>query len=426
VLLLLALACFRQLDFRTPTCVEAVLPVEGGALSADGARLEVPPGAMAEATPLALCLVREPPTGALSPVWEVRPVGLRLGAPATLTLDHTGEDARAALVVPGPDGAATPAYGASSAGGRIAGPLADLGRAWVSDEGRIDVPYEAESPADILLVVDGSCSMQDDLERFTDDLLALRPALDVTGFDYHVGVVAAVAEGAGAGQLQTVADYRWFDRGTPMAVLAELTAVPDSVVEQGLGAAWLALGAQAEGYNAGFLRDEGPLDVIVVSDEGDATPAALVGARAFAPWLVALRADSADSARFHALVDPASGERYERVAEETGGLSADLTNPAAGAELLSAVVADLGVAWMRLDPPAIPETIELWRVDGAEPEQVGVIGAFREGTPPKASFDYDADTARLTVTDPELLDLAPGVLRVVYEPEPVVGDPEPG
>lgn len=141
---------------------------------------------------------------------------------------------------------------------------------------------------DILWVVDNSCSMLEEQQNlatsfgsFITDLTRADPPVD-----YHLGIITtdAAAEGGALRPLATDATKRYIacneDGIAGCNVLDEALAFEQTIavgtgggaIEKGLLAAHLALTDPMKStVNAGFLRDEAALYVVVVSDEGDAS-----------------------------------------------------------------------------------------------------------------------------------------------------------
>ena len=137
-----------------------------------------------------------------------------------------------------------------------------------------DVWYQAESnEIDILFVVDDSCSMAEEQGILADGMLDFANELDVSGTDFHLGVIT------------TSFDYDDPDRGRLVGTPAYLTPEDDYVrefaervhvgidgsdKEKGLEAAIHALSVDMQNtLNLGFIRVAAKLLVVFVSDEDD-------------------------------------------------------------------------------------------------------------------------------------------------------------
>lgn len=128
---------------------------------------------------------------------------------------------------------------------------------------------------DILLVVDTSCSMAEEQATLAADFGLLLGTLTQNNVDYHLGVTTTDLDDPGPGNLGTlVPNPTVLTSSTPNLIAAFASHVTlginGSAMEQGLGAAWLALTPPAStGANAGFLREHSGLLVLVLSDEDD-------------------------------------------------------------------------------------------------------------------------------------------------------------
>ena len=131
---------------------------------------------------------------------------------------------------------------------------------------------------DILLVVDNSCSMDDEQEKLSSGFEDFVRFFEVAEVDYHIGLTTTDMDNTGpgnSGQLaRTAAGVSVIDSDTDDArdVFEELVQVgiDGSGSEQGLAAALAALRPpMSTGANDGFLREDALLTVIFVSDEED-------------------------------------------------------------------------------------------------------------------------------------------------------------
>lgn len=144
--------------------------------------------------------------------------------------------------------------------------------------------------ADILLVIDDSCSMEDKQTSLANNFASFIQYANTTNTDFQLGVITTSQDAqpcvplvacigvAGEGKLVT--------RGTVGPILrpstpnlaqafATLVAVGTSgdVDESGLSTATMALTPpRIAGENAGFLRPDANLAVVVISDAGDQSP----------------------------------------------------------------------------------------------------------------------------------------------------------
>lgn len=174
--------------------------------------------------------------------------------------------------------------------------------------------------ADILWVIDGSCSMTDDQALLNKNLPIFMRRFYESDVDYHIGVVDAGGFGASSGKLITVGGERWIDVEHPNPVEA-FAGMAAQVVGQSRGTQVVfdALETNVTGFNRGFRRDDTPIHVIVISDEQDGPPP-----NGFFDWFMDLMPDPQDRT-FSSIVDPSDNSFYERATEVVGGVFQDIT-----------------------------------------------------------------------------------------------------
>lgn len=251
---------------------------------------------------------------------------------------------------------------------------------------QVDVYVQDDAIVDVLWVVDNSGSLINERQLLAaqfDRFLGVLLAADV---DFHVGVTSTDLGLTGdRGQLR--GRPRYIDRSTPdpLGVFRRAVTFPDDdtvSLEEGLGAMAAALGPDlTSGTNAGFVRDEAALAVIVVSDEDDGS----LGPTAhFTRFLRSLKGPGRDAnISLSAVVGPEpdgcvppgeelifgaearAGERYIEVAQDTGGLIESIcaADFAPFVEALATSLAGLRRFFPLSAPPA-PTSIEV-TVDGA-------------------------------------------------------------
>jgi hypothetical protein len=128
---------------------------------------------------------------------------------------------------------------------------------------------------DILLVVDNSCSMQDEQNQLSEGFDRFVEYFEVADVDYHIGVTTTDME-SDQGALHAAGGYPFITPETPNPADVFRDNVQVGINgwpwEKGLASAAHALSDNlAEGANAGFLRDDALLSVIFISDEEDAS-----------------------------------------------------------------------------------------------------------------------------------------------------------
>ncbi|MEO0601320.1 MAG: vWA domain-containing protein [Myxococcota bacterium] len=226
-----------------------------------------------------------------------------------------------------PTGLATGATGSTAATGDTAAPL-------VTDAFTAQPPSEA----DILLVIDNSCSMGDDQADLAQSGAALINALGATSVDYHIGVVSTDTDlTSQAGVLRESQGLRFVDPTTssPVPVLAGLVQLGSggSATERGFEAAYRALGPNTPTENAGFRRTTADLHLLVVSDEEDQSrPDRLPGVgdlTDYESWLDALpsplaRRTFSSVVCFPGCANIVPGTRYLEMGTRTGGIAHDI------------------------------------------------------------------------------------------------------
>jgi hypothetical protein len=139
---------------------------------------------------------------------------------------------------------------------------------------------------DILWIIDNSGSMAPKQQKVRTNFQAFMRKLAESAVDYHIGVVTTdTSNPLESGRLQkknATLSRPWIDRTCqlpacdPVALFGQISNVGTSGSgdEKGLLAASLALSAPLAvpgGFNAGFLRDDAALFVILLSDEEDSS-----------------------------------------------------------------------------------------------------------------------------------------------------------
>lgn len=142
---------------------------------------------------------------------------------------------------------------------------------------QVETFVQAPLPAvDVLFVVDGTASMDQELDALGSGVEELLGTLDGHGLDWHIGVVAADASGPWAGWLLGTPYVLTSAHPSPVQAFAERLPRGSTGGEQGLAAAVRALQEGGPtGANAGFLRADARLQVVFVSDADDHSDALL-------------------------------------------------------------------------------------------------------------------------------------------------------
>jgi hypothetical protein len=177
--------------------------------------------------------------------------------------------------------------------------------------------------------------MEDEQDAIAQNFPAFMEFFLGSGLDYHIGVVSTdMDDPSQSGKLVDVDGHLWIDDSTPdpvdtFSAMAQL-GTDGSGQEQGILATFSALELEAPA-NAGFLRDDSVLDVIVLSDEEDQSPDTPVTIDEFIAYLGTLRANP-DQVSFSSIVSPlppefpcaganTSGSRYLDVSRQVGGVT---------------------------------------------------------------------------------------------------------
>ncbi|MEQ1508473.1 MAG: hypothetical protein ABMB14_39950 [Myxococcota bacterium] len=246
------------------------------------------------------------------------------------------------------------------------------------------IVQEVAPSADLLFVVDDSCSMTDQQNDLIGSFPVFVDSLVGSGVDYHIGVVTTDLDRPGeSGKLRAVGGQKWIDDATvdPTGVFDAMASVgtTGSGQEQGLGAVYTALELERDGYNAGFLRDASDVHVIVLSDEDDQTRSTLITEPEFEGWFDGLRGSAAERSfsSIVALTGPDRGDRYLAVTEAIGGAAYDITAGDYAAALLELGLAAAGLH-REFPLSAIPD-----------PDTLDVTVVLEEGT--ILEFDRDVD-----------------------------------
>lgn len=292
---------------------------------------------------------------------------------------------------------------------------------------------------DVLFVVDNSFSMNRRLEYFRNQLNEIFGALVDTGVDYQVGVVSMDMRGEQANITVAPCGFPaaqppdpWLrgscgfltdgtdDSNRPEWAIIDPTDTPAPVdafrqamrlpergppVETGLLAMRAALTPpQTEGWNAGFIRPDADLAVIILSDETDSSPGPV---ESYVQILKSLKDGGDQRASINAVVPsdlfgthPAAPEvgfsvlnRYRQAAVATDGvvLNSDLP-PDASDEVQARAYAERII--LVLDRTLSPRSA--FRLEGIPAPgtvQIAVDGAPLPGTSPSGELNWEFDAA---------------------------------
>lgn len=210
--------------------------------------------------------------------------------------------------------------------------------------GAEDATYEeafeqsAFESVDVLWIVDNSGSMSAAVGQVKTNFQSFMTEFSKLNLDYQLGVVTTDMDNpAQAGRLQGPEGVTYVTPDTPDAETVFAAMIDQGIMgsgdEKGLAAAKTALSDPLlSGHNAGFLREDAALAVIVVTDEDDSSPQSPAD---FSSWLLGLKADSS-RVSFSGITGPdpwgcsewvgadyitaVAGTKYNQVVSLTGGI----------------------------------------------------------------------------------------------------------
>jgi hypothetical protein len=213
----------------------------------------------------------------------------------------------------------------------------------------------------VLWVLDNSGSMDESLGRLNDQLDLFIGAFLTLGLDYHIGVVTTDMDSANqSGKLQGSPAYLESSTPDPVGKFESRASVGSngSADERGLDAAKAALtDPLMSAENAGFLRSDSTVSVIVLSDENDSSSQ---NASKFTTWFEGLRTDP-DKTTFNAFVgdrglgctggdiwsgdfiEASGGDEYIDAADATGGFFASICSEDFSAPVINMARASAGM-----------------------------------------------------------------------------------
>ncbi|WP_375773835.1 choice-of-anchor D domain-containing protein [Archangium gephyra] len=280
-----------------------------------------------------------------------------------------------------------------------------VGRAVLENERTDELLQHSQDKVDVLFVVDNSGSMLDEQQSLGANFSALFGPAFPQGVDYRIAVTSTGLETSSGGWAicpggaEGGENGRFFpiDNSAPR-IITPTTPVAESVFahntnvgvchwnEQGLEAMYLALSEPLVSSaddprtprpmdgNAGFLREDARLAVIVVTDEEDFS---LQPVSAYETFLRGLKGGDLSQVIFSAIVGPedlgtclsasSSGTRYIQLARATGGVVESICTPnwAASLERISERTFGPNRTFRLSEPPADSSRI-LVRVNGME------------------------------------------------------------
>ncbi|MCK6551285.1 choice-of-anchor D domain-containing protein [Myxococcota bacterium] len=237
---------------------------------------------------------------------------------------------------------------------------------------------QVPSASDVLFVIDNSGSMAEEQAGIGSNLASFLAFAQSNGLDYQIGVVTTDVENASESG-RFVGSTRVLTPGTANVTSVFATNVNQGTSgsgnEQGLEAAYRALSDPLiNTHNAGFLRPDAMLSIVIVSDEEDQSPRTrqfyegyflgLKGpgneSRVSVSAIVGLTNPECTSANGVADYAP----RYIRTAEATGGVTESICAASWGTALQNIGYASFGLRRrFTLSSAPVEATIEV-RVNG--------------------------------------------------------------
>ena len=231
--------------------------------------------------------------------------------------------------------------------------------------------------SDVLFVIDSSGSMAEEQDALATNFPVFLAWFLDSGVDYHIGVISTdMYDPEHTGRLVSSEGERWIEPATVDADgrFAAMTRLGTDGAndERGRAAAYTALALRDDGANAGFLREDAFLHVIVVSDEEDNSGRSPVSVTDFVDFLDEA-APEPQGATFSSVVGPPAllglepfdcdaepGWEYLEVTRRVGGVARSICD-----DDWAGILEDLGFVAIglrrsfHLQRPAVPRTIEI-------------------------------------------------------------------
>ncbi len=184
------------------------------------------------------------------------------------------------------------------------------------------------SMVDVLFVIDHSATMDAQLANLADQLPTFLNAYVDSNVDYHIGFVTTDMSDPGQSGILT----NWIDNTTPnpFELLSGLPSHSDD--RAGRAAVYTALAIRNNAENAGFLRPNSDLHLVVLSDGDDESDVLPIDHEEFQNWLnnEKLMREEVSFSVFAHLSPPAAGAEavlYQEVTNAVGGLAIEIDDP---------------------------------------------------------------------------------------------------
>lgn len=257
---------------------------------------------------------------------------------------------------------------------------------------------------DVLWVIDNSGSMSESISKLRRDFQDFMSVFTTLGLDYHLGVVSTDMDNpAQSGKLLGSPNYIDSSYADPVGWMDDTANLGDggSGDEKGLEAARTALSDPlASGANAGFLRRDSAISIVVLSDENDSSS---IDAAGFTSWFEGLRSDIAlttfngivgDRGLFGCLengIEASGGDEYIDVIDATDGVfrsicSADFKDAARN---IGQASAGMTVVFPLAKTPSNVSKIEV-EVDGTPVDYDALTGFSYDSTRNAIEFHGDS------------------------------------
>ena len=274
----------------------------------------------------------------------------------------------------------------------------------VSAGSQIDVFEQEEiNKADILFVVDNSCSMGEEQEDLSSNAEDFVNTLVSNGIDFQISVITTDS----ASPVISMITSDRLDAGIALSDAVRV-GTGGSMVEQGQERAMEALGPLGALSPGRFQREDATLSVVVVSDEDDSSPLTnleyydffmtLKDPEMFLLHSVVGIPKEGTGAGPAAVCSSADGDRYIDQSTVTGGVVLDICGPWGSSLTTLANPVYIVKTMYPLSEPAIPST----------------VGVFLDGYSVDHGWYYDEATNTVYFTDTSMI-VGDESLQIMYE-----------
>lgn len=264
--------------------------------------------------------------------------------------------------------------------------------------------------ADVLFVVDNSCSMYEEQTNLADNFQVFVDTLTAADSDWRLAVITT--DDTGFATIPSQGDFLGpvITRDTPDAVSEfasqAMVGTNGSADEVGLETAWKATQPGADGGPSGsFWRDEATLSIVILSDEDEQGIKPVVD---YVNGWYALKGGASELVRVHAIVgDVPQSPCAEAVAARRYVDAVDLT----GGQFVSICASDWAV---NLESVALGSVTERQRFALAERPVPETIAIHVDGVSVADGWAYEA-TGNSVVFDPDEIPPGGALVKIDYE-----------